>query len=89
MEYTITTVVDTNMGDHGERLQRSYPVAPGETVDDLIIRLFGEQFYSKWRPFNYTDEIVLRIVVGSVDYVEPDTATGPSLTIDPEEGPPF
>jgi hypothetical protein len=72
---SIMVVENTNMGDHGERLRRAYDWRPGETVDDLVKRVFPRMT----QPYYHHDDsdvIEIRVIVGS----EPESEQkGPSF----------
>lgn len=90
MEYVIETVNETNMGDHDERLRTVHAVVPGETVEQMVKRVFPDLENGNkpgfWRQHNFTDEIVIR-AVKQPDPVVP--VVGAGGVDDDSEGPPF
>lgn len=62
LRLAIETREYTNMGDHAERVTRSHVQVPGETVEDLVRRVFrgvASPFYR----LDETDEVVIRLQV--------------------------
>jgi hypothetical protein len=83
MQYAIETIESTNFGDHGERVRRSHAMVEGETVEQLIARVFPkiEQQYAS---HDYTDELIIRVI----EVPEP-AAHDPWAVQPPSDGPPF
>lgn len=59
---SIEAVESVNMGDHGERLRTSHVAVEGETVDDLVRRVF-RKLGQPYMQHDVTDELVIRVVV--------------------------
>lgn len=88
LEYVVETIESTNFGDHGERLRKSHAVVEGETVSDLIERVFEKVGHS-FRTPDPTDEIVIRLVDAST---KPDADGSDPWGIrglEPKTGDPF
>jgi hypothetical protein len=79
LQYSVSTVENTNFGDHGERLRRDHVVVPGETVEDLVRRVFRD-LGSEWGRFDPTDVIELRVVVDAEGHPTGKVRPGSSLT---------
>lgn len=62
LQLSLTVVTSVNFGDHGERLPKAHEYVPGETVEDLVTRLFGLD--APYRHLDPTDAIEIRLVVG-------------------------
>lgn len=62
LQYSIETLVEVNLGDHGERRRLSHVAVPGETVEELVRRVFPD-LSSPYRTHCAGDEIVLRVLV--------------------------
>lgn len=80
MKYVVEVVQERNMGEYAIRARESLDVVQGEPIEALIKRAFhltdeGEarQYYA----FNYADEIVIRVVRGSVDREDAGPFTDP------------
>jgi len=63
---TISALENTNFGDHGDMIRRDYPVVPGETVDELVRRVFTK-IGARWQSHTYEDVIEIRVVVGGAE----------------------
>ena len=64
LRISVSTRESVSFGDHGDRLTRSHVTVDGETVEDLVRRVFpnlGETY----RQHDATDEVVLRVMVGA------------------------
>lgn len=62
MDISIETLEETNFGDHDERLRRSHVQVPGETVEEMVARVFSK-YTGQWQNHTQTDEVVIRIMV--------------------------
>lgn len=62
LRFSIETLASVNMGDHGERLRTSHTPLPGETVEELVTRVFPA-LSSGWAQHDPTDELVIRVLV--------------------------
>lgn len=61
VEFTVETIEHTYMGDHGERLRKSHTVIHGETVDELVRRVFPK-LVTPFSQHDPTDEIIVRVI---------------------------
>jgi hypothetical protein len=75
LSLAITTVEDTNYGDHGDRIRKAHAYIPGETVEDLAKRVFSDLPPRAYRQHNYGDVIEVLVVVGTAEPkpTEPNT----------------
>lgn len=64
LEVSVATTCTVNLGDHGERQTTAHTYIPGETVEDLVRRVFPglSQSYGQ---HDATDKITLKVVVGA------------------------
>jgi hypothetical protein len=63
LQLSISTTCNVNMGDHGERQTTVHENIPGETVEDLVRRVFPN-LSSEWAQHDATDKVVLKVIVG-------------------------
>lgn len=63
LNLSIATTCEVNLGDHGERHTTAHEYIKGETVEDLVLRVF-DKLNSPWTQHNPTDKITLKVVVG-------------------------
>jgi hypothetical protein len=62
LKLSIATKVDTDFGDHGERVTTFYEADSTETVEEMVYRLFPA-LTDNWRKHNPTDEITLKVML--------------------------
>lgn len=62
LDLAITTLETRNMGDHAARLQTAHQYVPGETVEELVRRVFP-LLGSAYGRHDATDELVIRVPV--------------------------
>jgi hypothetical protein len=62
LQVSIATTCNVNLGDHGERQTTAHVYVPGETVEDLVLRVFPNlgKPYGRHDP---TDKITLKVMV--------------------------
>lgn len=62
LQISLSTIESTNFGDHGAMMRKDHEVIPGETVEDLVRRLFPNlgRKYCSHDPVNV---IELRVMV--------------------------
>lgn len=64
LQLSISTIEGTNFGDHGERIRRDHVLVPGETVEQLALRVFPG-LTRPYRQHNTTDVIEIRVLTGA------------------------
>lgn len=76
---SIETLKSVNYGDHGERIRTSHVQVDGETIEDLVTRLFSE-LSSEWQQHDPTNEIVIRVMVEADGKVSGQAVRDPNAT---------
>lgn len=75
-QLSITKIAWQNMGDHAIEAHTPYEYIPGETVENLVARVFG--LNEKWaKQPEDIDHIVIQMVVPAPAAEDPDAAKDP------------
>lgn len=52
---SIDAVRETNFGDHGAMMRESHEVVPGETVEEMVLRVFKIPSYRQMSPVDWIE----------------------------------
>lgn len=64
LQLSISTTMEVNLGDHGERHTTVHEYIKGESVEDLVYRVFTA-LKQGYRQHNPTDKITIKVMVGA------------------------
>lgn len=78
LKLVLATKVDTDFGDHGERVTTFHDSIPGETVEEMVYRLFPA-LIDNWRKHNAADEIFIKVLLNKDGTVSGEIPLGQGL----------
>lgn len=86
---SISTTCEVNMGDHAERVTTVHEYVPGETVEDMVRRVFPNlNPVATWAYHNYADKITIKAVIPVPRKKDVPPVSGPPIPGFDDE-PPF
>lgn len=72
LELAISTLEDTNFGDHGAYVRKAHGYVKGEPIEALVQRVLKNVPPTMFTQQNYGDVIEIRVVVGTAEPPPPE-----------------